>query len=165
LASAGTPPLFCPQALVTSTFPTSIEGMLAQRTRWEHGHLDVALKVGPPMMRRALSQGRWQMAAMVVDMCVPPLASLVMTMLVMLLVAGALSLTGHALALQIVTTAWLALAAAVLMAWRRFGSSIVSFSDLLSVPLYVAAKVPLYVQAFTRRQVEWVRTKRDDAPK
>jgi cellulose synthase/poly-beta-1,6-N-acetylglucosamine synthase-like glycosyltransferase len=165
LASAGTPPLFCPQALVTSTFPSSVEGMLAQRTRWEHGHLDVALKVGPVMMWRALSHRRWQMATMVVDMCVPPLASLVMMMLVTLLLSGLLSLAGHALALQIVATAWLALAAAVLLAWRRFGSHIVSFGDLLSVPLYVAAKVPLYIQAFTRRQVEWVRTKRDDAPK
>jgi cellulose synthase/poly-beta-1,6-N-acetylglucosamine synthase-like glycosyltransferase len=165
LVSAGTPPLFCPRALVTSTFPSSVEGMLAQRTRWEHGHLDVALKVGPPMMWRALSRGRWKMAAMVIDMCVPPLASLVMMLLAMLLVSGALSLAGQPLALQIVAMAWLALAAAVLLAWRRFGSRIVSLGDLLSVPLYVAAKVPLYIQAFTRRQVEWVRTKRDDASK
>jgi cellulose synthase/poly-beta-1,6-N-acetylglucosamine synthase-like glycosyltransferase len=165
LASAGTPPLFCPQALVTSTFPSSVEGMLAQRTRWEHGHLDVALKVGPPMMWRALSRGRLPMAAMVIDMCVPPLASLVMMLLATLLLSGALSLAGHALALQIVAMASLALAAAVLLAWRRVGSGIVSLGDLLSVPIYVAAKVPLYIQAFTRRQVEWVRTKRDDAPK
>jgi hypothetical protein len=32
---------------------------------------------------------------------------------------------------------------------------------MLYLPLYVAAKVPVYIRLFTRRQIEWVRTKRD----
>lgn len=34
LARAGTPPLFCPDALVVSEFPTSSDGVQGQRTRW-----------------------------------------------------------------------------------------------------------------------------------
>ena len=37
-----------------------------------------------------------------------------------------------------------------------------SLSELLGLPWYVAAKIPVYVRLFTKRQIEWVRTKRDD---
>ena len=42
---------------------------------------------------------------------------------------------------------------------------IVSVRELLSVPRYVLAKLPIYLKLFTARQMEWVRTKRDGAPK
>jgi cellulose synthase/poly-beta-1,6-N-acetylglucosamine synthase-like glycosyltransferase len=165
LAAAGSPPRFCPQGLVTSMFPTSSEGMLAQRTRWEHGHLDVAVKLGPPMLWRALKTGRFGMAAMVIDMCVPPLAALVTLSLFTLLIASVLAVLGHVSALQVMAAGMACLGVAVLLSWHRFGRAIVSLRDLMSVPFYIAAKVPLYLQAVTKRQVEWVRTKRDDAPK
>jgi hypothetical protein len=50
----------------------------------------------------------------------------------------------------------------VLTAWWREGRQIVTFGELLGLPMYVAAKIPVYVRLFTKRQVEWVRTKRDD---
>jgi cellulose synthase/poly-beta-1,6-N-acetylglucosamine synthase-like glycosyltransferase len=165
LAAAGSPPKFCTQGLVTSMFPTSSEGMLAQRTRWEHGHLDVAVKLGPPMLWRALKSGRLGMAAMVIDMCVPPLAALVMLILVTSLIASVLAVMGHAAALQIIAVGAACLGAAVMLTWSRFGRAIVSLRDLMSVPVYIAAKLPLYLKAITKRQVEWVRTKRDDASK
>ena len=34
LAEAGTPPVFCPDALVTSTFASKADGLAVQRTRW-----------------------------------------------------------------------------------------------------------------------------------
>jgi cellulose synthase/poly-beta-1,6-N-acetylglucosamine synthase-like glycosyltransferase len=165
LAAAGSPPKFCTHGLVTSMFPTSSEGMLAQRTRWEHGHLDVAVKLGPPMLWRALKSGRFGMAAMVIDMCVPPLAALVMLILVTSLIASVLAVLGHATALQLMAVGAACLGAAVMLTWCRFGRAIVSLGDLMSVPVYIAAKVPLYLKAITKRQVEWVRTKRDDASK
>lgn len=165
LAAVGSPPKFCTQGLVTSMFPTSSEGMLAQRTRWEHGHLDVAVKLGPPMLWRALKSSRLGMAAMVIDMCVPPLAALVMLILVTALIASVLAVMGHAAALKVVAVGVTCLCAAVMLSWCRFGRAIVSLHDLMSVPVYIAAKVPLYLKAITKRQVEWVRTKRDDASK
>jgi cellulose synthase/poly-beta-1,6-N-acetylglucosamine synthase-like glycosyltransferase len=162
LAAAGTPPRFCPEALVTSLFPASSDGMMAQRTRWEHGHLGIALSLGPRMLWRALSLGRWGMAAMALDVCVPPLASLVIAMSVGTALSIALGMAGFVSSLVVLAGAWGALLLAVALAWRQFGRDVVSLRDLLFVPVYVAAKLPLYVRAFTRRQMEWVRTKRDD---
>ena len=47
LAKAGTPPLFCPSAVVTSHFPISAEGEQHQRKRWEHGHIDMIIRSVP----------------------------------------------------------------------------------------------------------------------
>jgi cellulose synthase/poly-beta-1,6-N-acetylglucosamine synthase-like glycosyltransferase len=162
LAAAGTPPRFCPEALVTSFFPASSEGMMAQRTRWEHGHLGIAFSLGPRMLWRALRLGRLGMAAMALDVCVPPLASLVIAMTVGLAFGIALQIAGFASSLIVLAGAWSALLLAIALAWRRFGRDVVSLRDLLFVPVYVAAKLPLYVRAVSRRQMEWVRTKRDD---
>jgi hypothetical protein len=38
---------------------------------------------------------------------------------------------------------------------------VVSLKELLSVPFYVLAKVPVYLGFWTRRQKEWVRTDRE----
>ena len=165
LAAAGHPPLFCPDALVTSVFPGSQEGLLAQRTRWEHGYLDVALSLGPRMLWRAVTQGRPAMAAMVLDMCMPPLASMAALLVAALALAALCALFGAALPLQLAALACLTFGMAAALAWHGFGRGIVSLRDLLSVPAYIGAKVPLYARALTRRQAHWVRTKRDDTPK
>jgi hypothetical protein len=33
--------------------------------------------------------------------------------------------------------------------------------ELLALPWYVMAKIPLYARLFTQRQSEWIRTRRD----
>ena len=35
--------------------------------------------------------------------------------------------------------------------------------ELFGLPFYIAAKVPVYLRLLGKRQVEWVRTKRDGA--
>ena len=69
---------------------------------------------------------------------------------------------GSAAAVGLAGAAFVGLLAAVLLAWWRFGRRIVSLRELLGAPLYVLGKVPLYVRMLKARQVEWVRTKRDD---
>ena len=54
-------------------------------------------------------------------------------------------------------------AAAVLVAWRGEGRRLIRLRELFGLPLYIAAKVPVYLRLLGRRQVEWVRTKRDGA--
>jgi cellulose synthase/poly-beta-1,6-N-acetylglucosamine synthase-like glycosyltransferase len=163
LARAGSAPQFCPQARVTSVFPNSEEGASAQRTRWEHGHLAVIATQGPRTLWRALVSANAALAAMALDLAVPPLASLVM-----LLVAGAILsailavLGGSALPLLVLAAALAALSAAVGLAWWRFGRDIVSFIELATAPVYVLRKLPIYARLWRARQVDWVRTKRDD---
>ena len=163
LASAGAAPLFCPAALVTSVFPSDADGARAQRTRWEHGQLSVLAKTGPRLLARAFARRDGALAAMALDLMVPPLAALALALVCALTVAAAwwsFSADVHPLALAAVATALFG--AGVMAAWWRGGRQLVSLRELLALPLYVAAKVPIYVRLFTKRQVEWVRTKRDD---
>ena len=54
-----------------------------------------------------------------------------------------------------------AAAAALALAWLRYGRDILSPTALLSAPFYAVRKIPLYLGFFTRPQSEWVRTQRD----
>jgi len=165
LAAAGTAPLFCPEARVTSTFPSHADGASAQRTRWEQGHLAVIASVGPRLLWRGLRGGRVDLLALTVDLCVPPLAMFLLMLTALLGLALALAaLGGSALPLCTAGLALLLLGVAIGTAWHRFGRQLVSWAELLRAPLYVAAKLPLYFRLLTKRQTEWVRTRRDDKP-
>lgn len=161
-AEHGHAPLFCPEAVVTSTFPLNKEGIKSQRTRWEHGHLAMIVKEGPALLLQSITKLNLGMLALVLDLCVPPLAlltllvtTLSMVAIVMLLVTKALLpwLSGVALLLL--------LSLVVLLAWTKFGKSILSISNLTYAPIYMLAKIPLYLKFLVKRQVEWVRSKRD----
>lgn len=163
LCQQGKPPAFCPEALVTSQFPLSQQGLNSQRTRWEHGHLGLMLADAPKRAMAAISQRNASLAALTVDLLVPPLALLVLVLLGLNLVTWlAYLLFGLA------APAWLAfaglalLAFAVTLAWARFCREVIPFSVLLYAPFYAARKIPLYLSFLIKRQVEWVRSKRDD---
>jgi cellulose synthase/poly-beta-1,6-N-acetylglucosamine synthase-like glycosyltransferase len=163
LAGAGAAPVFCPQALVHSVFPSDAAGARAQRTRWEHGHLSVIASAGPRLLARALARRDAKLAAMALDLTVPPLAALVLAIGALLVIdLGWWWLAGDRRQAGVAVLALALLGAGVMAAWWRDGRQIVSWRELLGMPLYVAAKIPVYVRLFTRRQVEWVRTKRDD---
>ncbi|TLP65273.1 MULTISPECIES: glycosyltransferase family 2 protein [Pseudomonas] len=159
------PPLFCPEARVSSQFPSSDEGLTSQRTRWEHGHLGVVLADAPGLLLGALVRGNGRLLAMAIDLMVPPLALLALVQFGVLLLCW---LAG--LIFGVWGPAWLAAAAlallvvAVVVAWARFAREQIAFSVLLYAPFYAAKKIPLYVSFLVRRQVEWVRSKRDDQP-
>jgi len=163
LAAAGAPPMFCPRALVTSHFPSHAEGLVAQRTRWEHGHLGVIMSTAPALLWRAIVERRGALAAMVVDLCIPPLASFVLMMVIWLGLSGAWWAAGGAAAPFAATgVALIVLGLTILATWFRFGRHIVSLKELFSVPGYVLGKLPMYARFWKARQVEWVRTERDD---
>jgi cellulose synthase/poly-beta-1,6-N-acetylglucosamine synthase-like glycosyltransferase len=166
LAAAGSPPRFCHAALVTSVFPESEQGTVAQRTRWEHGHLGMIASRGLPLLFRGVVEGQPTLVAMALDLCVPPLASLVL-MLLMVTVCGAalFAVGGSAVPLGMCTLALALVMAAIGIAWIRVARNIVSLGELLSVPGYVLGKIPIYLKLFTARQMEWVRTKRDRSAK
>lgn len=165
LASAGTPPLFCPQAVASSTFPVDAAGLATQRTRWEHGHLGVIASRGPRLLWRALMRGQPQLLAMVLDVCVPPLAALALLLVLGLAAAVLLlALRGSAVPLVIALAALAMFGSSILLTWWRFGRHIVTWKELLAVPAYALVKLPIYAKLFWMRQAEWVRTKRDDGP-
>lgn len=161
-ARAGQAPLLCPEALFTSQFPLNAQGLQSQRTRWEHGHLAMLLRAGPRLLLEALRDRNAGLCALTLDMCVPPLALLVL----LSLASCALGLlawawTGAALPWSLGLAAPLLLALAVLAAWLRFGRAILSGRELAYAPVYALVKIPLYLKFLVRRQLKWVRSERD----
>lgn len=162
LAELGHPPLFCPEAVVTSVFPINNEGVKSQRTRWEHGHLGMMVSEGPALLLKSLSKLNLGMLALVLDMCVPPLALLTLMVLALAVLNLLLASINQALLPALLAVSLLALLGiTVLLAWAKFGRSILSLASLGYAPIYMLAKIPLYLKFLVRRQVEWVRSKRD----
>ena len=162
LARRGAPPLFCPEALVLSLFPTQREGIKDQRTRWEHGHLGIILSEAPRVFFQGLKEMNLSLMALALDLCVPPLALLLLQVAVFWLVAAIFfAATGYRTPLLITSSAAVVFGLAVLTAWASHGRRIISFSGLLAACLYPLWKIPMYVQFVFSRQSEWVRSKRD----
>lgn len=160
---SGKPPLFCPDALVISYFPRSDDGLIAQRTRWEHGHLGVILGDAPKLVVESIARRNWSLLAMTVDLWVPPLALLTLVLGAFFTLSWLVFIFGGALAPALIASVGLAiLSVTILLAWSQFGREIISFSALLYAPFYAVKKIPLYIGFVLKRQVEWVRSKRDD---
>ncbi|VVM43520.1 hypothetical protein PS662_00422 [Pseudomonas fluorescens] len=160
---SGKPPLFCPDALVSSYFPRSDEGLGTQRTRWEHGHLGVILNDAPKLFVESLGRFNGNLLAMTVDLVVPPLALLTLILVAAFGLSWLIVLLGGPLAPALIATVGLViLGVTILLAWSRFGRRIIAFSTLLYAPFYALKKIPLYIGFVVKRQVGWVRSKRDD---
>lgn len=159
----GKPPLFCPEAKVSSYFPRSEEGLSSQRTRWEHGHLGVILSDAPKLLVESLGRRNWKLLGMTLDLLVPPLALLTLAVVALFVLAWLLfGLSGLLAPAAIATVGVAMLGTSILLAWARCGRAIISFASLLYAPFYAAKKIPLYLGFLLKRQVDWVRSKRDD---
>jgi cellulose synthase/poly-beta-1,6-N-acetylglucosamine synthase-like glycosyltransferase len=162
LARAGTPPLFCPGAVVTSSFPTSNAGIQSQRTRWEHGHLGVILGEAPRMFLDSLASRNPHLMALALDLTVPPLALLtLLTGAVWIASAALCVLAGPRFPIVISSVAGALLALSVLLSWVGYGRQIISLGELALAGVYALRKIPLYLRFFVARQLDWVRSNRD----
>jgi cellulose synthase/poly-beta-1,6-N-acetylglucosamine synthase-like glycosyltransferase len=160
LARAGKAPLFCPHALVTSTFPSSDAGTSSQRARWEHGHMSM-LSAAPRLLFGGLVKMNRGMIGLALDLCVPPLALLTLIVLALFVCSALLALAGALVPLALASLALIALGLAIMLSWWRYGRQVLSAGNLLMTVMYIFWKVPLYLRFFINRQVEWVRSKRD----
>ena len=162
LALAGQAPLFVPQALVTSRFPDTALAALAQRKRWEHGHLSTILQSVPALLAAGLRRADRQLLSLAADMLVPPLALLLLLSVLLATVnLGAWMWVGAIAPLAVSLLSLTLIASAAASAWYRFGAGTVSSGELLLAPLYALRKLPVYASFVLRRQTQWVRAKRD----
>ncbi|MGF1492360.1 MAG: glycosyltransferase family 2 protein [Microcoleaceae cyanobacterium] len=162
LAIMGYPPRFCPDARVMGVLPQQEQTASKQRTRWEHGHLQLILSQAPRLVKAALRQRSWKLFVMALDLSVPPLSLLAMVWLSMLFLttlAGIIGLGWQAAILA--TIEGVLFLAATFLAWFKFGQEQVPLKTLLQIPLYILWKIPLYFKFVSKRQKEWVRTDRD----
>ena len=163
LAERGRAPLFCEEVMVTSRFPTHTEGALAQRTRWEHGHLGIIVNEMPRLLLRAILRRDRLLFALAIDLVVPPLAMLMLFLLASLGLSTVVMVwfTGSSAGIVISAASLLLVSIAVAMGWWTVGREVLSLQDLLLAPWYAFCKVPLYFRFLVKRQAEWVRSKRD----
>jgi len=161
LTKLGKPPLFFPDALVTSYFPTTSEAQSGQRTRWEHGHLGMILSEAPDMFKQAIAGRNIDLLAMTFDLCVPPLALLVVLLIGVIVLTGIASLAGlSVLPFQVALFSIILLGGSILLAWLGWGRQIISITAFLVLPIYVFSKVPHYLKFLSNRQKNWERTDR-----
>ena len=162
LALAGRAPVFAEEALVWSHFPETAQAEASQRRRWEHGHLALIARLAPPLLKHGLVRRDLPALGMALDLAVPPLAFLVLTIGGLMGLTAGLALWGlpwH-LPLGLAWVAAMALTLAVWLAWRGWGRDLLGGRELLFVPWYVLRKIPVYAGFWLSRQREWVRTDR-----
>lgn len=166
LAIKGQPAWFFTGLEVSSQFPASADAARTQRTRWEQGTLSTMRTQVPRLIHASAVQRRGALLSMALDLSVPPLA-LLASMVFGLLAANLAwwAVTASASGLPWSLGALVLLSSAVLLAWASVGRSLLSGRQLLGIPLYMAAKLPLYGRwLLGRRQTDWVRTERDRKP-
>lgn len=163
LALAGHAPTFLPNARVTSRLPGGEDAAKVQRTRWEHGQLQIMREYLPRLMGQSLRQRRVDLLALALELSILPLSLLVMSW------TGITALTlGFAWISQIWLPSYIALAAGVallggvILAWYNYGRSDLSLRQLAMIPLYILWKIPLYIAFLIRPEQRWVRTQRDE---
>jgi len=162
LALHGYPPTFWPEAEVTSRLPNEDQAAKTQRTRWEHGHLQILTSYTPKLLWQGVRRGNQGLLALALELSILPLSLLVMVWAAVMTTAVALAALGGLLwPVQIAAVAGSALLLAVLLAWLRYGRSELKLAQLLMVPVYVLWKIPLYILYAVRPQKQWVRTQRD----
>lgn len=164
LALVGYAPFFLQEAVVTSYFPGNNAGLESQRARWEHGHIGVILKEGPKLLVQATRKLDVRLLAMALDLMVPPLA--LQTLLTFLAVLASLLiywLTGNNTILLAALTVFALMGVTIFTAWAVYGRSVISFGSLCYAPIYALVKIPLYIRYIFKRQVEWVRSRRDES--
>jgi cellulose synthase/poly-beta-1,6-N-acetylglucosamine synthase-like glycosyltransferase len=161
LSAAGNGPVFCPEAVVVAPLPQAVNASRAQRTRWEHGHLQTLLRRAPALLLTSVRRMSPSLLLAAVDLAVPPLSLLVIVWgLVAVLSLAAWCAGGAGIAAAVSAASGGLLATAVLTAQVCFGrGSLVGV--VTSVPRYVAGKLPIYAAFIVRRQRAWVRTDRE----
>ncbi len=161
LIRQGIGPQFCESAVVWSQLPTSRGAAVSQRTRWEHGYLNLMLSYVPGVLAQAFT-GRVGVLLVALDLAVPPLSLLVLISALASAVIFLFSLwTGFWIPFGILIGAGLFAAIGVTLAWWRFARKLIPAKMLASIPRYVIGKVSIYRRFFGNRQKEWVRTERD----
>ena len=164
LAIAGHVPHFAPDAHVTGRLMQQ-QAAQSQRSRWEHGHLEVILTQVPHLLQAALRQRRFDLLALALEISVPPLSLWVMAwmgVLGMALMAGGLGVSWQPA--ELLGGEGLLLFAAVIGVWAKFGREDLPARMWLAVPGYLVWKLPIYRKFWRQPQTRWLKTERDAVP-
>jgi cellulose synthase/poly-beta-1,6-N-acetylglucosamine synthase-like glycosyltransferase len=161
LALTGCQPIFCEDALVMGRLMKDKDAE-SQRSRWEHGHLEMILVEVPRLVKAFISQGGFSLLILALDIGIPPLSLLVTIVLLATIIAWLAVIFGASLIPAIaITSALLILTLGVFIAWIKFGRSDLSINNLVAIPVYILSKIPIYFKFLTKPQSRWLKTERD----
>jgi cellulose synthase/poly-beta-1,6-N-acetylglucosamine synthase-like glycosyltransferase len=146
LASAGYPPLFVSEARVRSHFPSSQVGSDSQRQRWERGHLENIIDLVPGALVGSLRRRSIDLAALAIDMAVPPLSLLVLVTAFCVILGGAafVLLGASPAALAIPSLSALLVVLGTALAWTAVGRDVLPLREFLRLPLHAIRKLGFY---------------------
>lgn len=163
LAMSGHPPYFASEAKVLSHFPVSQAGGEQQRLRWEKGHFDNIVDLVPAALLRSLRDGNLPLAALAIDMAIPPLSLLVLVTVVCEIFAGVVFALGASFtALAISSLSILLLVLGTMLAWTAVGRDVLPFRELIRLPLHAIRKLGFYRSISSgKAKSAWIRTDRD----
>jgi cellulose synthase/poly-beta-1,6-N-acetylglucosamine synthase-like glycosyltransferase len=162
LATAGRPPLFVSEARIHSYFAVSRTGTDQQRQRWEKGHLDNIVDLVPLALIRSVRDRNVPLAALAIDMAVPPLSLLVLITVVCGALGGvAFALGASAATLAIPMFSALILVLGTTLGWIAVGRDVLSVRKLLLLPLHPLGKALFYHKIASGKSTSaWIRTDR-----
>lgn len=162
LATSGYPPYFASEAKVFSHFPASQAGSKQQRLRWEKGHIDNIIDLVPAALLKSLRDRNLGLAALAIDMAIPPLSLLVFVTVVCAIFAGvALALGASFTPLAISLLSILLLVIGTMLAWTAVGRDVLPFREVVRLPLHVVRKLSFYHSISSGKAASaWIRTDR-----
>ncbi len=157
------PPYFLEAVQIWSD-AASGRALLTQRNRWERGFLMLSRRQALPLLAKGLTTVSRSQSWLGLHILVPPLALLFVIAATALVLTLLLALLGASLSVAILlASASVAAGMVTIAAWHVAGREQISAAALWRIPLYVAAKLPLYRAILGRRNADgWVRTRRSD---
>ena len=162
LALTGSTPVFCEEALVIGRLMKDRDAA-SQRSRWEHGHLEMILVEVPRLLKAFFKTGNFAALRLAVDISIPPLSLLVMVWIASAIVTWlAATINGiSAVPAILVSIAGIFLSIGVLVGWSKFGRKDLPLKNLVAIPFYILSKIPIYLRFLIKPQSRWLKTERD----
>lgn len=167
LQLSGTKILFAPQFNVFSYFPDTDAARESQSVRWEQGNLQIALEYVPKLTVAAIKKRDYRLALSALHILVPPVSLLILGILglsVLSLIPYLAKGLSATLALNFVSLA--AISFSILICWLSCGRSDIAVTELfIDLPIKTVKKIPHYFRILKFRNLEWVKTDREQSSK
>ncbi len=162
MAAAGAPPVFAPDAQVTSFFPTAQDASVTQRARWEYGSLEIMARHAAPAMLHGMLRADVKLILLAADAMIPPLVALGAGLgLAAVLSALMIGFTGPGPLVAILTSIAIFVLALV-AGWLRFGRTALPASQLWALAPFMLQKLKVYGRRGRASAKTWTRTERDN---
>ncbi len=163
LTRRGAAPILAADALVTSEFPQGDEAAAKQRARWEHGSLSLARRRVAGLFGAALLRRDARLAALALDVAVPPLTVFAAALVAIFLAGLAAAAFDVVAPLAMAIAAMAIFGAGLAAAWIKVGDTVTPMRGMRDFADYAAGKARVYGREARRSTGTWTRTERPAA--